>query len=466
MNQWSVQRKRIVLAIVVFALIILIGAPGFLIFYQAPSCSDSKQNGDELGVDCGGSCQLLCTAQSLPLIPKGDPRVFEFGPGVYGVAAVVENPNIAAEILHARYTLKLFEKSSLTPARSIESETLVPNNGTFVVFEGPIDIGERRLDRATLEWQTNTFIWQKNTQIIKNVETRNIFLTREDTKPRVSATLINDSLNHISNIELTALVSGEDGNLIAASKTFVERLAAGESVPITFNWLEPFDIKEDFCGYPVDVALVMDRSGSMAFLSANPPQPLTDVKSAARYFTDQLEGNTLYSLVSFANDATNPIDATLNAGLENIKRAINNISIAAIGGVQNTNIGAGILAAREELNSARHRKDASKALVLLTDGVPNLPTKSGAGNYPETYAMESAALARQESISIYTIGLGKDVNKNLLRALATTTAEAYFAPSAEELDGIYKQIAIKICRKNPVAIDIYMRILPDKSFLK
>ena len=465
MNQWAIQRKRIILAIVTFALVVLIGVPGFFLFYQAPTCNDLKQNGDETGVDCGGSCQLLCTAQSLPLIPKGDPRVFEFGPSIYGVAAVVENPNIAAEILHARYTLKLFEKSSPTPIRSIESETFVPNSGTFVVFEGPIDMGGRRLDRATLEWHTGTFVWQKNTQIVKGVEARSIFLTREDTKPRVSALLVNDSLNHVSNIELTALVSGEDGNLIAASKTFVEKLSGGDSAPITFNWLAPFKIKEDICGRPVDVALVMDRSGSMMFLGTNPPQPLTDVKSAARYFTDQLKGNTLYSLVSFANEATSPIDATLDAGLEIIKRAINNISIATTS-VQNTNIGAGILVAREELNSTRHRKGADKALVLLTDGVPNLPTKAGVGNYPENYALESAGLAKQDGISIYTIGLGKDVNRNLLRMLSTTTAETYFAPSVEELNSIYNQIAIKICRKDPAVIDIYMRIFPNKSFLK
>ncbi|MDO8569451.1 MAG: VWA domain-containing protein [bacterium] len=465
MNQWAIQRKRTILFIVILTLIILIGVPGFFIFYRAPTCNDLKQNGDETGVDCGGSCQLLCTAQSLPLIQKGDPRVLDLGQGIYEIAAIVENPNVAAEILHARYTIKLFEESSPVPIRIIESEAFVPNNGIFVVLEGPIDMGERRPIRATLEWHRDTFVWQKNAQMIKDVTTRDVLLTREDSKPRISARLINDSLNQVSNIELTALISGEDGNLIAASKTFVEKLAGGGSSPITFNWSEPFKIKEDICGYPVDVALVMDRSGSMTFLGKNPPQPLTDVKSAARYFTDQLEGNTLYSLISFANEATKPIDATLDVGLETIRRAINNISVATTS-LQNTNIGGGILAARAELNSVRHRQKADKALVLLTDGVPNLPVKAGVGNYPETYALESAELARKDGISIYTIGLGKDVNKNLLRMIATTTAETYLAPSTEDLDSIYNQIAIKICRKNPAVVDIYMRILPNKSFLK
>ena len=465
MNQWSIQRKRIIFSIVVLTLVILIGVPMFFLFYRAPTCFDGKQNSDETGIDCGGSCQLLCTAQSLPLIQKGDPRVLDLGQGIYEIVAIVENPNVAAEILHARYTIKLFEALSPVPMRIIESEAFVPNNGIFVVFEGPIDMGGRQPVRATLEWHQDTFVWQKNIQIVQEVETKNVVLTREDSKPRISAMLVNDSLNQVFNIELTAIVSGEDDNLIAASKTFVEKLAGGASSPITFNWSEPFKIKEDICGYPVDVALVMDRSGSMTFLGSNPPQPLTDVKSAARFFTDQLEGNTLYSLISFANEATKPIDATLDTGLETIKRAVNNISVATTS-LQNTNIGAGILAAREELNSVRHRRKADKAIVLLTDGVPNLPIKTGVANYPETYALESAKLARQDGISIYTIGLGKDVNKNLLKMLATTTAETYFAPSTTDLESIYNQIAIKICRKNPAVIDIYMRVLPNKSFLK
>jgi len=465
MNQWSVQRKRVIFSIVVLTLAILIGLPVFFLFYQTPTCNDLKQNGDETGIDCGGSCQLLCTVQSLPLISKGDLRVLELRPGIYEVVAIVENPNVTAEILRARYTLKLFGESSLTPVRSIESEAFVPNNGTFIILEGPIDMGEWRPVRATLEWHRDTFVWQKNTQVVKDIISRNVVLTREDSEPRVSAILVNNSLNQVSNIELTALVSGEDGNLIAASKTFVENLAGGGSSPIVFNWSEPFKIKEDICGYPVDVALVIDRSGSMAYLGTNPPQPLTDVKNTARYFIDQLGRNDLYSLISFANEASKPVDAALGVGLETIRLAVNNISIATTS-LQNTNIGAGILAAREELNSTRHRENADKALVLLTDGVPTEPVRVGIGNYPETYALESAELARQDDISVYTIGLGKDVDMNLLKMLASTTAETYFAPSTKDLSSIYNKIATKICKKSPAVIDIYTRILPDKSFLR
>ncbi|OGI91789.1 MAG: hypothetical protein A2843_00940 [Candidatus Wildermuthbacteria bacterium RIFCSPHIGHO2_01_FULL_48_27b] len=465
MNQWSIRRKRIILSIVVFVLVVLVGIPLFFLFYRAPACFDGRQNGDETGVDCGGSCQLLCRAESLPLVSKGDPRILEVGHSLYEVVAVVENPNISAEVRHARYTLKLFEEASVTPVRVIESETFVPKSGAFVVFEGPIDLGAWRPVRATLEWQADKFLWQKNTEAAKELVARDVLLTGENSKPRIDATIVNNSLDRVANIELSVLVSGEDGNLIAASKTFVEGLVGGSASPVVFSWPQPFKIKESICGFPVDVALVIDRSGSMDDLGVNPPQPLTDVKNTALYFINRLGRNDRYSLVSFANEASQPVDIPLGADAGMMQQAVNNISIATTS-VQNTNIGAGILAARTELNSIRHRKEADKALVLLTDGVPTLPVQAGVGNYPETYALESARLARQDGISVYTIGLGKDVNINLLKMLATTTTETYFAPSTKELSGIYNQIATKICKKKPAVIDLYVRVFPDKSFLK
>ncbi|MDZ4205704.1 MAG: vWA domain-containing protein [Patescibacteria group bacterium] len=469
MNQWSIQRKRIIFSIVVLTLIILIGVPIFFLFYRAPTCFDGKQNGDETGVDCGGSCQLLCTAQSLPLILKGDPRVLKIADNTFEIVALIENPNASGEVYRAGYVFKLYGASSTIPLKVVEGETYIPRGVAFAIFEEPFILEAGVVPtRVILEWKKESLVWQRNTREMPELVVKDsslLRLSREDTRPRLDASVENLSLENVSNIDLVAVISDETNNIFAASKTFIDTLPAGGGASIVFTWPEPFKIKEYICSYPVDVALVMDRSGSMTFLGTNPPQPLTNVKSAARYFTDQLEGNTLYSLISFANEATKPVDATLDVGLETIQRAINNISIATTS-LQNTNIGAGILAAREELNSARHRKNASKALVLLTDGVSNLPVKVGVGNYPEIYALESAGLARQDSISIYTIGLGKDVNMNFLRILATTTAEAYFAPSTEELNSIYNQIATKICKKSLAKINIYVRILPDGSFLR
>ena len=103
MNQWSRKRKRIILLIILFVLVVLVGVPLFFLFYRVPTCNDLKKDGNETGVDCGGSCQLLCTAESLPLILRGDPRVLKVADGVFEVVALVQNPNANGEIRRAGY---------------------------------------------------------------------------------------------------------------------------------------------------------------------------------------------------------------------------------------------------------------------------------------------------------------------------------------------------------------------------
>ncbi len=83
MNDWSRMRKRLVLIILIVAIVVLIGVPLYFLFYKAPTCSDGLMNGDETGVDCGGSCQRLCTAESLPIVINGDPRVLTVAPNVF-----------------------------------------------------------------------------------------------------------------------------------------------------------------------------------------------------------------------------------------------------------------------------------------------------------------------------------------------------------------------------------------------
>lgn len=241
MNQWSRTRKRIILGIVLFVVFVLIGVPLYLLMYRAPTCFDGERNGDETGVDCGGSCQLLCTAESLPLLSKGDPRVLTVADGVYEVVALVENPNADAEISRARYTLKLYDATSAIPVKIIEGETFVPKAATFAIFEGPFNLETGVVPaRATLEWELNSLVWQKSDVQAPELLIKDRIVSRTDSSPRVSAVVENFSLKSVSNIDLIALVYDEEGNIFAASKTFIETLGGGAEALVVFTWPRPF----------------------------------------------------------------------------------------------------------------------------------------------------------------------------------------------------------------------------------
>lgn len=241
MNSWSIRRKRIILSIVLLTLVVLIGAPVFFLFYRAPTCSDLKQNGDETGIDCGGSCQLLCSVESLPLISRADPRVLKIADNTFEIVALLENPNNSGEIYRAGYTLKLYDTTNIIPIKVIEGETYVPPASTFAVFEGPFKLGEGIVPaRVTLEWKEGTLVWQKSTKRKSELVAKDLVLSREETSPRLNANVENLSLENISNIELTALVSNDAGNIFAASKSFIDILPIKGEVPVVFTWPKPF----------------------------------------------------------------------------------------------------------------------------------------------------------------------------------------------------------------------------------
>lgn len=241
MNDWSIRRKRIVLTLVFLALIILVGLPLLFLLYQAPTCFDGKQNGDETGPDCGGSCQLLCTAESLPLILKGDPRIIKVSDSTYEVIVLMENPNPFGEIYRAGYTIRLYDSLSSVPVKIIEGATHVPKGILFAIFEGPFTLETEIVPaKAAFEWKNEDLVWQRNDLKSPELVVTDLKFSREDTVPRLDAVIKNVSLENVSNIDLAALVSNDAGNIFAASKTFVDSLPAGGSTPIVFSWSGPF----------------------------------------------------------------------------------------------------------------------------------------------------------------------------------------------------------------------------------
>lgn len=258
MNSWSRRRKRIILAILFFILIVLVGVPIFLLLYRAPTCFDGRQNGDESGIDCGGSCQLLCRAESLPLIIKGDARVLTLATSTYQVVALIENANHDAEIYRAEYILKVYDSSSAVPVKTLNGFVYVPAGSVFTIFEGPFTLENSfSPNRAVLEWKNESLVWQKHVSPQPPLLVKDEVFSRLETNPKLEAMVENQTLENISNIDLTALISDADGNIFAASKTFIESLPAGEKNQIIFTWPRPFE--REPVGTEIFIRVVPDK---------------------------------------------------------------------------------------------------------------------------------------------------------------------------------------------------------------
>jgi Mg-chelatase subunit ChlD len=457
LNPWEAERKLIYSFIFIGIAIVVIGIPAFFIFYTPPNCEDGKKNRDETGVDCGGSCRNLCQAAELPPVVVWAHK-FMVTPTVYSVVAYIENPNAAAEARSVPYTFRLLNELG-EPIAERSGTAFIPAHKKFAIFEGGINVGDVKPGRVEFEF-TKPAYWSRVLKPEPRLVISNQILKSSDVKPRIDAEISNPTINPITNISVGAIVYGGDGNAIAASETYVERLERDETAPLVFTWPSPYPTQFVSCEIPTDVMLVLDRSGSMNDDGASPAQPLTDAKNAAASFVDRLKTTDQVGVVSFASNASNPIDAILTSDLAKVKNVISKLSILQPENSQNTNIGDGIKKADEELLSSRKKDGATKVIVVLTDGEPTEPEKAGDPKYPEKYALSAAAEARDHGHEIYTIGLGNQVNTTFLSQVATGPDYFYMAATGKELNTIYKNIATAICKKGTTKIELIPIVEP------
>jgi hypothetical protein len=210
----------------------------YLFFNKPPTCTDGKQNGDEHGIDCGGSCENLCLAQiSDPVLLWS--RAFKISDGIYNAVAYVENPNFSAGVSKISYIFKLFDSENLLVAQR-KGRTFISPNGINPVFEGAIRTGQRIPARAFFEFSSMPQ-WEEIKNEESSLSVNGIVLSGIDFSPRIDAVLSNAGIRSISDIEVVAILFDADGNAIAASSTFIKYLPDRSSQDIVFTWPNKFD---------------------------------------------------------------------------------------------------------------------------------------------------------------------------------------------------------------------------------
>ena len=423
----------------------------FHFFYRAPSCSDGVQNGDETGVDCGGSCTTLCSNQTLAPITYWA-KAFSVLGDTYNLAAYVENPNSNSSNPQATYSFKVYDANNILLAERTGT-TFIPKNKKFIIFEPGLTIQNKIPKRVDFEF-TDFAPWQKDTTIDPTVSITYSALQSTSTTPRVSGTVTNISLQNIDKgLELSVLVLDSNQNAIAVSRTFVDPLPKKTSQDFVFTWPKPFSLGVEACASPVDVALALDRSGSMRSESANPPEPFNTVKQTAGDFVNTLQTGDNVAVISFGNTST--VESPFSPDLGRAISAINALSLGTTS--EQTDIGDGLSSALSQLNSGTDNN--KKIIILLTDGVPNEPQMAGNKTYPQTYAQSVAGSFAVSDVLLYTIGLGNAVDTNFLKSLVSSDSYYFFAPTKADLAGIYNKISSSLCVKKPSVVIVLYRIL-------
>lgn len=188
----------------------------------------------------------------------------------------------------------------------------------------------------------------------------------------------------------------------------------------------------DLPGQGIDIALVLDTSGSMTATPLGEEDSRLDV--AKRVLTEFIDGRTddRLGLVIFRADSI--VLSPLTVEYEALTDITNDVDVVELS--DGTAIGVGLANALDLLRESRAR---SRVAILLTDGENN------EGNIEP---LEAARIAETLGIRVYTIGVidarasgGLNVDERALTEMAELTGGRYYpAQSEQALEAIYASI--------------------------
>ncbi|HEY9583270.1 MAG TPA: hypothetical protein VJK09_03135 [Candidatus Paceibacterota bacterium] len=231
MSAWGVRRQ--LSFVLVFMLLLVLATVIFIIANRrVPSCSDGIANQGELGEDCGGPCQVVCQSEADDLVVLWT-RVFKVGEGLYDVVAYIENPNPFG-LANYPYSIRIYDADNV-PVKDVSGSTYLNPHQRFIIFEPRVNVGFRIPTRAFVsfpqepDWQRLSSVRDVSLVLSnQHIETSSILALR--------VTLTNESLFPLENVELAALLYNSDGNVVHASRTYVDHIGIGESRELVFTW--------------------------------------------------------------------------------------------------------------------------------------------------------------------------------------------------------------------------------------
>ena len=175
-------------------------------------------------------------------------------------------------------------------------------------------------------------------------------------------------------------------------------LPSGKSV-LQFGLTTPRAIDPELVA-PLNLVMVIDQSSSMS------GERIANVKSALQSFVQKLRKHDKVTIVGFSSTAQVHLPATNKTKVKKIRQAIDNIYANG-----STNLHSGLMLGYQQ--AVEHfDPERTNRVILLTDG------RTNTGEVDLDVIARHSKTYNKKGIDLSTIGLGNDLNHELLRKLA------------------------------------------------
>lgn len=173
---------------------------------------------------------------------------------------------------------------------------------------------------------------------------------------------------------------------------------------------------------PLNLAVVLDRSGSMAGAK------IEKARQAAMGLVDQLAPGDIFSFITYSDGVETVFSAQEVEDKEALKRRIARVHPGG-----STALYAGVESGAEQLKKHLSSRRISR-MILLSDGLANIGPSS-----PQDLRRLGRALSERD-IAVTTIGVGDDYNEDLMAGLAEASdANYYYVKDTEKLPEIFRK---------------------------
>ncbi len=173
---------------------------------------------------------------------------------------------------------------------------------------------------------------------------------------------------------------------------------------------------------PVNVSLVIDKSGSMGS-----DDKLIKTKQAMLAFVKRLRPKDHISIVEFDHNARIVLPAQSASNIAIIEQAINKIQLGG-----STNMHDGIISGYKE-TLKNYKKDKTNRVIILTDAITNTGVVD-----PEEIIKNTEPYNKEYNIDFAMIGVGVDFNYSLSRQMTSNSkTQIHFVNDADDIKKVF-----------------------------
>ena len=237
-------RKKMFIAAIPVGIIILIIILIVIFNMPSASCFDDRQNGNEIGIDCGGSCVACGIKYAKDLETIGEISVLEVTSDTIEIVVKVRNPN--AEFgLKFDYEIKLSDSLGQTKKVVNSQSFIYPSSAKYLVIP-KVEIKKSEIAKAEIIFDKNNFEWFASNKTPKDLfniyDLQTKFL--EDAKNpgylKTTGKINNKMSYNFPSVDLTILVFSKTGELLNAAQTKLDGLVNNATQQFEYIWMTYF----------------------------------------------------------------------------------------------------------------------------------------------------------------------------------------------------------------------------------